>query len=432
MFSRKQFRGIAVFTLFIFTYFTLTLDYSYSQEENQLLRAQGFYKQGNFIEAVKVLEAFIEKIKGDPNEKKRLAEANLLLARIYYEAGEDARVTEYMKLAVEAYADVGKEEGNLDFKSRLELVREEWLKSQAGKEEIAPVLTKKSEKTETAQPLVQEKEKPAPQIKKKMKFPWLPAILGVGAVAVLVVLLTKKKKQTQKEATYENGVLTVKGVRYELATIPAGEFQMGSNSSQTYANEKPVHNVRISKGFWLGKTEVTQGLWMAVMGSNPSWSKNGDNYPVEFVAWNECQVFIQTLNRMVGGDAFRLPSEAEWEYACRAGSMDDRYGDLDAIAWYESNSGNTIHPVGQKQPNSWGLYDMLGNVFEWCQDWFDEKYYQNSPIIDPSGPSAGANRVLRGGCFGFYAEFIRSAFRFSDDPSTRNINFGFRLARTNE
>ena len=196
MFTRKQFRGIAVFTLFIFTCFTLTLDYSYSQEENPLLKAQGLYKQGNFIDAVKVLEAFIGKIKGNPSEKKRLAEANLLLARIYYEAGEDARVADYLKQAVEAYADIGKEEGNLDFKARLELVREARLKSQAAKKETTPAVTKETAKTEAAQPNVQEKEKPAPQIKKKKKFPLLLVILGVGVVVVLVVLLTKKKKQT--------------------------------------------------------------------------------------------------------------------------------------------------------------------------------------------------------------------------------------------
>ncbi len=429
MFTRKHFRLIAFFTLFLFLCFTGTVEFSFGQEDNQLLRAQGLYRQGNFIEAVKVLETFSEKIRDNPGEKKRLAEAYLLLARIYYDASEDARVTEYLKQAVQANVDIGKEEGNLDFKSRLELVREEWLRSRAETAQAAPA--KEAEKTF---PTAKEREVPTAQIKKKRKFPWLPVFLGVGAAVVLVALLAKKKEPApeEKESIYANGVLTVKGVRYELARIYAGEFQMGSDASFAYGYEKPVHAVRISRDFWLGKTEVTQALWMAVMGSNPSWNKGGENYPVEFVAWNDCQTFIQTLNQMVGGSAFRLPSEAEWEYACRAGTTGDRYGDIDLVAWYSGNSGNTIHPVGQKQPNPWGLFDMLGNAFEWCQDWFDEAYYQNSPLSDPPGPSTGAQRVLRGGCFGFFAEFIRSAFRYHDDPTTRNLNFGFRLAASSQ
>jgi tetratricopeptide (TPR) repeat protein len=280
MFARKQFRGIAVFTLFIFICFTSTLDYSYSQEENPLLKAQGLYKQGNLIEAVKVLEAFVAKINGKPSEKKRLAEAYYLLARIYYDAGEDARVTGYMKQAVEAYADIGKEEGNLDFKARLERVREEWLKSQAGKKETAPEVTKETAKTEVAQPIEQEKEKPVPQLKKKKKFPWLLAILGVGVIVVLVMLLTKKKKQTLNVTVGEgvDGTPAAGSYSYQKGTVvnynysqqsgyinltvkldgnnaaASGAVTMNDNHSLTCSATKPAQNLLFFDDFEDGNT----------------------------------------------------------------------------------------------------------------------------------------------------------------------------------
>ena len=432
MLSRKAFRGIAWFTLSAFVCFALAPDQAHGQEENPLLKAQGLYKQGNFIDAVKVLEAFIGKAKDDPGENKRLAEAYYLLARIYYDSGEDARVLEYMKQAVASCADIGKEEGNLDFKARLERVRDEWLKNQEAGKVTAPLPTNEKEKTEVLQPAAQEKEKPVPQLKKKKKFPWLLAALGVGVACILVVLISQitKKSNEAKIATYANGSLIVDGIRYELASIPAGEFQMGSDSAEAYGDEKPVHTVRISKTFWLGKTEVTQALWQAVMGSNPSDFDKGDTYPVETVSWDDCRSFITKLNEMFGGNAFRLPTEAEWEYACRAGTTEDRYGSLDAIAWYYGNSGNTTHPVGQKQANAWGLFDMLGNVWEWCQDWYGG--YSAGYQTDPAGPAAGDARVVRGGTWSSNVWYVRSSSRYIYVPGSRLSGLGFRLARTND
>jgi formylglycine-generating enzyme required for sulfatase activity len=268
-----------------------------------------------------------------------------------------------------------------------------------------------------------------PVVKKKKKFPLLLVILGVGVVAALVVLLAKKKTTTPV-GPYNNGVLTIMGVRYELAAIPAGTFQMGSNSLEAQIDEQPVHTVQISKGFWIGKTEVTQGLWQAVMGSNPSYFKSGDNYPVETVSWDDCQGFIAKLNQMVGGNAFRLPTEAEWEYACRAGTTGDRYGNIDAIAWYGENSDNTTHIVGQKQANAWGLFDTLGNVYEWCQDWYGA--YSAGYQTDPTGPASGYYHVLRGGSYYYSDQIVRSAYRYFIDPSYSHGGLGLRLARTNE
>ena len=226
-------------------------------------------------------------------------------------------------------------------------------------------------------------------------------------------------------ATFANGVLIVDGVRYELAWIPAGTFAMGSNSPEAYSDEQPVHTVRISREFRMGRTEVTQGLWQAVMGNNPSHFKNGDNYPVEQVSWGDCQTFIQKLNQVLGGNAFRLPTEAQWECACRAGTTADRYGNLDAIAWYDGNSGGSTHPVGQKQANAWGLNDTLGNVMEWCQDWYGP--YTAGYQVDPSGPAYGNFRVYRGGSCGRASRLVRAATRSSVTADYRHSSLGFRL-----
>jgi formylglycine-generating enzyme required for sulfatase activity len=208
--------------------------------------------------------------------------------------------------------------------------------------------------------------------------------------------------------------------------IPAGEFQMGSGNS---GDESPVHRVKISRDFEMGKCEVTQAQWQAVMGNNPSHFK-GDNLPVEEVSWNDVQEFIKKLNQADSKYQYRLPTEAEWEYACRAGTTGDYAGDIDAMAWYSSNSNNQTHPVGQKQANKWGLYDMHGNVWEWCQDWYDSNYYRQSPGADPKGPTAGTYRVFRGGCWRNLAGDCRAAHRGNDSPGNRYGNLGFRLLRT--
>jgi formylglycine-generating enzyme required for sulfatase activity len=164
----------------------------------------------------------------------------------------------------------------------------------------------------------------------------------------------------------------------EFVWIPAGEFMMGSNSGNS--DEKPVHGVRITKGFWMGKYEVTQGQWRDVTGRNPSNFEKGDHYPVERVSWQDVQGFIRRLNARTGQE-FRLPTEAEWEYVCRAGTPGERYGNIDDIAWYDQNSGGSTQPVDRKTPNAFGLYDMLGNVWELVQDWYDEGYYSSLALF---------------------------------------------------
>jgi len=213
----------------------------------------------------------------------------------------------------------------------------------------------------------------------------------------------------------------------EFVWVPPGRFKMGSNSAEAFSGEQPIHDVELD-GFWMGKYEVTQGQWVKVMGSNSSSFKKGDNYPVEQVSWEDAQKFIGRLN--VGtGITLRLPTEAEWEYACRAGTTGDRYASLDSVAWYSANSGSSTHPVGTKPANAWGLHDMLGNVWEWCQDWYGGYGTGNSK--NPTGPSSGSSRVDRGGSWSLDARNVRATYRGFSDPSHRVVDLGFRLARTN-
>jgi formylglycine-generating enzyme required for sulfatase activity len=213
------------------------------------------------------------------------------------------------------------------------------------------------------------------------------------------------------------------GVKLDLVLIRPGTFLMGSEKG--FDDEKPVHEVTISQPFYLGKYEVTQAQWKAVMGSNPSGFK-GATLPVEQVSWEDCQEFIEKLNSK-GIGTFRLPTEAEWEYACRAGTTGDYAGNLDEMAWYETNSGKTTHPVGTKKANPWGLYDMHGNVWEWCQDWYGD--YPTGAVQDPAGAAGGSARVNRGGSWNDNAGDCLSASRLWYSPSLRIYDLGFRLVR---
>ena len=211
-----------------------------------------------------------------------------------------------------------------------------------------------------------------------------------------------------------------RGVKMDFVLIKAGSFMMGSEKGN--ANEKPVHKVTITKPFYIGVYEVTQAQWKALMGDNPSLQK-GDDLPVENVSWEDCQGFLAKLKEKAGkGMMCRFPTEAEWEYACRAGakteySFGDDVGSLEDYAWFGANSQNENHPVGQKKPNAWGLYDMHGNVSEWCSDWFDAAYYAKSPPEDPKGPASGEFRIARGGSWRDDAGSTRSASRYWLVPS---------------
>ncbi len=212
------------------------------------------------------------------------------------------------------------------------------------------------------------------------------------------------------------------GMRF--VEIPAGSFEMGST---VRAAEQPVHRVDVP-GFWMAVTEVTQAQWQALMGGNPShFRQAGPDAPVEGVSWQEAQAFIRKLNALEPGRRYRLPSEAEWEYGCRAGGKEETYGPVDAIAWAAENAGGTTHPVGVKQPNAFGLYDMLGNVPEWCQDtWHPD--YKGAPTDGSAWEGTGStHHPVRGGGWDLPAFFVRAGLR---DPLSPIHRLGFRVVYT--
>jgi uncharacterized protein (TIGR02996 family) len=223
-------------------------------------------------------------------------------------------------------------------------------------------------------------------------------------------------------------------VELRLAYIPPGSFLMGSDNGAS--NEKPVHEVRLTKGFWLGVTPVTQEQWQAIMGNNPSFFKFlGPQNPVEQVSWDEAVQFCKAVQQKCGIE-LRLPTEAEWEYACRAGTTTDYYsgngeGALRQVGWFDGNAG-VSKPVGQLIANAWNIHDLHGNVWEWCSDftdWYGDSYYAQSSKDDPQGPTSGSYRVHRGGGCCDAAESCRSAFRYWYSPDYRNGLIGFRLTR---
>ena len=258
-------------------------------------------------------------------------------------------------------------------------------------------------------------------------WPWVAA--GAAAVALAVgVWMTGGTGGTGGEAKAVNvGAQTV-----VLHWCPAGSFTMGSPIGEDGRfDDETQHRVTLTKGFWMGETEVTQGLWKEVMGGgNPSGFKSGDDYPVERVSWGDCQEFLRKLNARSpqAGYEWRLPTEAQWEYACRAGATGafGGTGRLDDMGWYSDNSGRQTHPVGKKTANAWGLYDMHGNVWEWCADWYGS--YLTGTVTDPPGPSSGPGRVSRGGSWCNSARLSRSANRDSGDPGARTYALGFRVA----
>ena len=240
-----------------------------------------------------------------------------------------------------------------------------------------------------------------------------------GQTATLAgVLSTNTTVPTSTGSTLSGNTITIpvkKGISIDMVRVEAGTFTMGATAEMEDPedDEKPTHRVTLSNDYYIGKYEVTQGLWQAVMGNNPSNFK-GDNLPVEQVSWYECQDFLSKLNRLTG-KKFRLPTEAEWEYAARGGNKSRGYqysgsNNLSDVAWYRVNSGDKTHAVGTKQANELGIYDMSGNVWEWCQDWYGN--YSSSSQTNPTGATSGSDRVVRGGSWDYYAWLCRSSYRY--------------------
>ena len=255
-----------------------------------------------------------------------------------------------------------------------------------------------------------------------------------GQTATLAGMLTTNTTvSTSTGSTLSGNIITIPvkdGISIDMVRVEAGTFTMGATPEMEnpFGDEKPTHQVTLTNDYYIGKYEVTQALWQAVTGNNPSNYK-GDNLPVEYVSWNDCQEFISKLNRITG-KTFRLPTEAEWEYAARGGKKSRGYqysgsNNLADVAWYEDNSGSKTHAVGSKQANELGIYDMTGNVWEWCQDWYGK--YSSSSQINPNGATSGSCRVDRGGCWSNTARGCRSSCRDNSTPDDRDYRLGLRL-----
>ena len=278
---------------------------------------------------------------------------------------------------------------------------------------------------------------------------WVSIVLEkTRALDKMIEEVEEKRKKEVENIARGNYTFDLSGVQLKMIMVKAGRFQMGSPKEEwgrQYDNETQ-HWVMLTKDYWLGETEVTQGQWKAVMGGNPSRFQKGDNYPVEVVSWDDAMKFCEKLNvkyegKLPSGYKFSLPTEAQWEYACRAGmttalnngrnitSEDGRSYYLDEVGWYEGNSEGSTHPVAQKKPNAWGFYDMHGNVLEWCSDWYDDCYgCDGKDATDPQGPADGWYRVLRGESWDSCVRLCRSAIRYPELSSRRYDALGVRLA----
>ena len=301
-----------------------------------------------------------------------------------------------------------------------------------------------------AEPTVESKTEVIGEGKKSTKKWWIiaacvavAAVVGIVCDKFLSVGEDMEQKTEQKTesapqlvAVEGSQTFTVNGVKFTMVPVEGGTFTMGATSEQgsdALAAEYPAHQVTLSD-YYIGQTEVTQALWKVVMGSNPSCHK-GDNLPVEQVSWDDCQVFIQKLNQLTGKQ-FRLSTEAEWEYAARGGRKSRGYkyaggNNIGSVAWYyDNNSGNRTHTVATKQANELGVYDMSGNVWEWCSDWYGYHYYQSSSQSDPQGPSSGLFRVVRGGSYCLNARNCRVSGRHfhADQGYYRSDDLGLRLS----
>lgn len=302
-------------------------------------------------------------------------------------------------------------------------------------------------KAEEEQKRKAEEQKRNTAKKSSSKNAWLWIVIGVIAVVGIIIGVNSNGNSSDSVNSKQSGgaiqsgdntlsqqifskTYTANGVSFDMMMVKAGTFTMGATSEMKdpEPDEKPTHQVTLTNDYYIGKTEVTQALWMAVMGNNPSYFI-GDNLPVESVSWNDCQKFISKLNSLTGQN-FRLPTEAEWEFAARGGNNSNHYqysgsNELGDVAWYVGNSGDTTHVVATKQPNELGIYDMSGNVWEWCSDWFGN--YSSSSLTNPTGPNSGSYRVLRGGGWSSLARNCRSSYRHGVAPGNGSLDDGLRL-----
>lgn len=348
-----------------------------------------------------------------------------------------AKLSEGCEETVSGIQEVA-EDPTIEVEQPTEVAISEVTKSQpiepAPQVEEAPISVKQTPKTTSQNMSTKEMVHDTKPKKRWGKWLFLSLKIFIAVMAIIGVIVLKNDNEGEDveisaEIKYENNTITIPGtdISYEMVFVEGGIFQMGSNDSEAFDGESPVHSVTLSD-YYIGETEVTQALWEAVMGSNPSNFKDSTK-PVENVSWDDCQEFIKRLNELTGKN-FRLPTEAEWEYAARGGNKSRGYkyagsNNLDEVAWYNYNSSLGTQPICTKLPNELGVYDMSGNVWEWCSDWYGN--YSSSSQTNPTGPTLGSYRVIRGGSWYGDALHWRVSIRDRYSPDHRGSYLGFRL-----
>lgn len=399
----------------------------------------------NFIrhraEAERLEQDRLRKAEAEKKERERIEKEKTEQARVEAERLERERVAK-------AEAD-RKESERIEKEKRTQ--REQLENTERLERERLAIIEADKKERERLEKLKREKEL-TPSFFQKNFGPILTILMLLGFIGLIlaILILNRHPETSSSNAALQNNVVvpqpipnktgvTVteqpstppekKSYEPEMIEVAGGTFQMGSNDKNAESEEKPVHAVTISD-FSIGKYEVTQAQWQAVMGNNSSHFK-GDNLPVEQVSWEDVQDYLKKINEKTG-KKYRLPTEAEWEFAARGGIKSKKYmysgsNDLNSVGWTDDNSGNKTHSVGQKQANELGIYDMSGNVWEWCNDWYDENYYKNSPSSNPQGAASGSIRVFRGGGWFNTAPDCRVTFRSGLAPTYRSNDLGFRM-----
>jgi len=385
----------------------------YNQAGAAMVRLETVAASGKFAEdALKLADAAFE------NERRP---ASLERARKSLARAKESLAQEELDEAKQLFAETIELVAKVPSEAALGVEQEAWTKAMVASDES---LLAKYASAEYAQA----KEKAA-RSEEKAKAGQLQEATTILREGTEVLKAACAKSLAADRTAKMKGAKTIQvdlggGEKIRLMLIPAGEFMMGSE------DEKPIHTVRIKRPFYLANCEVTQAQWSAVMGDNPSCFKGSGDLPVENISWEDCQEFCKRVSRR-GNLEIRLPTEAEWEYACRAGSTGNYCSDtasekLGQYAWFDENSAKETHAVGGKKPNALGLHDMHGNVWEWCSDWYGP--YQFEGLTDPTGPSQGTQRVVRGGSYAVPLWCCRSAWRKGLRPDVRNGSVGFRVA----
>ena len=375
------------------------------EEEKQVAikkqqQIESLLKEGRFCLRQNDLDRAIENFELVSSIDVEHKEAKGLLST----ARAEKKAEEIVRIRLEEVERMAKEERE---KERCEIEEEE------SRNKLEEEKKKRVKETELSERENQKTKKP--NSRGKMIIIKAVAICSIIGIVLVIILSISSSKQ-------------VRDIQQDMVFVKGGSYKMGDIFGDGYSDERPVHDVSVD-GFYIGKYEVTQGQWLEVMGSNPSINEDGLNYPVEGVNWNDVQKFIKKLNEITGR-SYRLPTEAEWEYAARSGGKEEKWSgtstesELWKYAWY----GSKINPIGSKMPNGLGIYDMSGNVSEWCQDWYDVEYYKSSPVQNPKGSSSGSYRVLRGGGWSDKLSFLRASKRFDENQDRRHDNIGFRLA----